>query len=107
MVKINLQCLRGSIYNFLIATENRGYTTSSSIANLFNLNLDTYNEILVKEVIKHPCFESRNFMKFPFLGVESNKDIVFYLNDIDEEVYIERFKNVFAKQLTLLKLGGI
>lgn len=107
MITISLSNLIGNTHNFLISTKNRGYTTSGSIANLLNLDVDTYNDRLIREVIQHPCFKNVFAANFPFLKAKLDRNIVFYLNDVPKETYIERFKEVFVEQLTLLELGGI
>lgn len=105
MIRIDLQNLGGNNYGFLITTEKNAYTTSSSIAKLLNLDADIYNEILIKKVIQHSFYENSNFSSFPYFGTDSDKNIVFYLHGIDERTYFERFKEVFAKQLTIAALG--
>lgn len=106
MITISLSNLIGNTHNFLISTKNRGYTTSGSIANLLSLDVDTYNDKLIKEVIQHPCFKNVFAASFPFLKAKLDRNIVFYLNDVPKETYIERFKEAFAPQLILVSLDG-
>lgn len=105
MIKIDLQDLGGNTHGFVIFNGKYAYTTSRSIAALFNLDTDTYNDILIKKVIKHSFYENSNFSSFPYFETDSDKNIVFYLHGIDERTYFERFKEVFAKQLTIAALG--
>lgn len=76
---IDLPNFRGETYNFLIMINNKCYMTSKSIADLFNLNVDTYNNILIKEVIKHSHYKNSCVVNFIVFGVKSDKDIVFYM----------------------------
>lgn len=99
-MKIKLQKFLGGEAYFEIVINRYHYDTSREISNILNLNIDVYSDILIKEVIKH------NFHRYCDIIDEFNlcKDTIFKLRDVSEEVYIERFKEAFADQLTLLVL---
>lgn len=106
MIKIDLQSLGSNTYGFLITTEKRAYITSSSIAKLFNLSTDIYSEILTTKVIRHTNYKNYDFLNIPYFKTNSNRNIVFYLNGIDERTYFKRFEEAFSRELTFLALGG-
>lgn len=70
--------------------------TSKGISKLLNLDIDLYNKLLVEKVIKH-----NHYIKSKY-----HNDFEFSLNNIPEEIYIERFKETFINQLILVYLGG-
>lgn len=83
--------------SFEIITSNKvSCSTSSSISRLFNIPLEVYNNLLINKVIKHDLYEIHTF-----------NDITFDLCDISKEIYLNRFKETFSDQLTLLILGGV
>lgn len=102
-MEINLLKFLGKEAYFEIITNEIYCSTSREISNVFNMNIDDYNEILINEVIKHdryrPCDIADEF--------NLRKDLIFKLNNTPEEVYINRFKEVFINQLTSLALGGV
>lgn len=85
---------------FSLVCNNDYFATSTSIAEFLNLPVETYNQLLIKEVIRHDCYK-----------VNKNKDSVFY-EDVTFEakenyvIYIDHFKETFVPQLALLALGG-
>lgn len=82
---------------FCISIGNRDVYSGKSISKLLNLDVDTFNQILIDKVVKH-----KNYYIYRL-----SKDIEFDLCNVSKEIYIERFKNIFTEQLTLLTLGGI
>lgn len=74
--------------------------TSRKMSEAFEMLEKTYVENLIDKVIKHN----------DYILCENNcgrvYNIIFKLNNTPKEVYIERFKNVFMKELTNLILGG-
>lgn len=97
---MQLQIKLSSFYDneayFEITTEEGVFYTSKMISNLLNLNLTTYNRLLIEKVIKHEDFAIDQY----------TKDVSFMINNIPKETYIERFKDIFIKEITLLTLGG-
>lgn len=90
----------GSVYFFISIDGSQAVAaTSGKIAKKFNLDLDTYNDILIRKVIKH-----NNFVISPNGSSIFSKDVTFDLNEAPAETYIERFKNVFCEELVLLSL---
>lgn len=92
------QVVSGNSY-FEIANDGKLLSDSQEISNLLNLDVDVYIELLAKNVIKHNNYKTYNYNC-------TEKDILFKLNDIPKETYVERFKDAFTNQLTLLALGG-
>lgn len=87
---------------FLLCADDRSYYTSYEISKQLGLNVNLYNKILVEQVIKHKIYSKNEEAQL----VSLMHDLSFSLNKVKPEVYIERFKDVFAKELTLLSLGG-
>ena len=81
---------------YFCITDNFSAATSKEFADLFNLDTNTYNKLLTDKVIKHSNYTIDVY----------NKDLMFDLNNISKEIYIERFKDTFSNELTLLALGG-
>ena len=81
---------------FEMHVQGRVAYTSKGISKLLNLDLDLYNKLLVEKVIKH-----NHYVKSKY-----HNDFEFDLCNTPEEIYIERFKETFINQLTLLTLGG-
>lgn len=81
-----------------IYLEHKGsvYLSCREIAKLFNLDTNIYEKTLIAKVIKHENFEK----------VVYNPDLIFSQNGVPMKTYIERFKEAFAPQLTLLTLEG-
>lgn len=100
MFELNIWQIEKGCY-FSLNKEGATYETSACISELFNINIDDYNKILIEKVIQHNLYFTN------IATSQKGDDIVFKLNDISKEVYIERFKNTFNKELTLLILGGI
>lgn len=74
--------------------------TSRKISQAFNTLEKIYVNTLINKVIKHEDYIfCENYQGRIF-------NVVFKLNDTSEEVYIERFKNIFTEELTNLVLGG-
>lgn len=95
-MKINLFIFGDEEVYFEVSTENDAAYTSRSISELFNINVDLYNQLVVDKVVKH-----KNYVIDKF-----EKDLTFKHNNISKNTYIERFKNTFINELTLLSLGG-
>lgn len=96
MLEINLLHCYGEQAYFTIYLNGPLIYSSGGIASFLNLNTDTYNNILIEKVIKHNDYTISN----------KNKDLIFKHLNAPKETYIERFKDTFANQLTLLALGG-
>lgn len=90
-----------SLNTFKITANMRTYYTSSQIASLFNMDIETYNKILIERVIQHDLFKIHNNSKAHF-----KKNVSFSQNNISDEAYIKRFREAFAEQLILLTLSG-
>lgn len=105
-MKVDLiKLFTGDLY-FEVVSSKSVCSTSNNIANLFNLDVDKYNDLLINEVIKHSNYKTNRSVN-SFVFNTSTIDIVFHLNDVPKEIYIERFKETFFNELTLLTLGGI
>lgn len=79
------------------------YHTSKTISKILNLDVDTYNQILIDKIIKHHNYDIiKDFCTIP----NHAKNLSFNLNNVSKEVYINRFKEVFNKELILLALGS-
>lgn len=77
---------------FLIHSEDLIAFSSEGIASALNITVEQYFDTLAKEVIRHGNISIKS----------SNK--IFLSKGISNEVYVERFKEAFAPQLTLLAL---
>lgn len=75
---------------------------SKSISNFLGLDIDTYNERLIKKVISHVHYDISECNK----ESEFYKDIIFEEHFDFKHNYIERFKKEFEKELILATLGG-
>lgn len=95
-MKIKLTKLFTGEFYFEIINNDDVYSTSKEISKAFNLDVDVYNSILANKVIQHKQY---NYIYI-------YEDLVFYLNNISMKTYINRFKNTFIKELTLLALGN-
>ena len=93
--------LTGECY-FEIAIGDNFYSTSEEISKIFNLDIDVYNRILANKVVRH-----KNYTMCLNGNIDAYKDLVFDLCNIPKETYIDRFKETFTEQLTLLALGGV
>lgn len=93
--------LTGECY-FEITIGDDVYSTSEEISEILNLDLDTYNRILANKIVRH-----KNYVMCMNGSIDVYKDLVFDLCNIPEETYIDRFKETFTEQLTLLALGGV
>lgn len=106
MLKIKLNMTLQEYYCFWITDGMSEHYTSFGISNLFNMNIDEFNKIVINEVIKHS-----NYLIVDKKDEFFDKDLIFNLEDDEgEEVllerYMERFKETFAPQLMLIKIGG-
>lgn len=103
MLKVEIaQSSLGQAYFYLVVDSNRMVirSTSAKIASILKLDLDIYNKILIKKVIKHKHYEIYDGQMF------LSKDITFNLGSVSEKTYVERFKEAFAKELVLLVLAN-
>lgn len=76
--------------------------TSKNISSLFGMDVMDYNRKLLAEVIQHKeCFIGAAIHDNHF-----SCDLTFRLSRVREEVYINRFKEVFAPQLMLVVMEG-
>ena len=94
-MKIRLSEMTEGQYYFIV-TANFTACTSGGFSILFNIDVDIFNQLLIDKVIKH-----KNY-----LIERDNKDMYFTLNGLPKETYIERFKDAFTNELTLISLGG-
>lgn len=78
------------------------FDSSKEISNFLNLDIDIYNERLIKQVIKHSDFSVSESCK----NEDLYKDIIFYTNNVPKKMYIERFEKEFTNELVLATLGG-
>lgn len=104
MIKIELekQFSSSKAYFYITIDKNVIAATSFKISKHFGLDIDIYNDILAKKVIQHG-----DFLISPGNGSVFSKDIAFALHNISAETYVERFKEVFCKELTMLALSCI
>lgn len=96
-MKINLSQFGTNQNYFSIFINGKNICTSKNIANLFNLDTDFYNKLLIEKVIRH----DRVFVS------KYCKDLEFNLCNTPKETYKKRFEETFLNQLTSLVLGGI
>lgn len=85
---------------FEVVNNGKLLSNSEKISNMLDLDVDTYTNLLIEKVIQHNNYKTYTYNC-------SEKDTLFKLNDILKETYVERFKDAFADQLTLLALGGV
>lgn len=84
-------------YSFFISKyDDLPVPTSYSIASSFGLSTKVFVDILIDKVIKH------NDITFERSANGVIYNVIFKLNNTPKDVYIERFKNFFVKELTLL-----
>lgn len=105
--EIEVSTFGQSKFYFSLKEKEKGMTikyidSSKSISNFLNLDVDTYNDRLIRKVIQHPNLEVSESTK----DDELYKDIIFDKEDHDRRVYIERFKKEFENELILATLGG-
>lgn len=106
-MKINLLTNNPKESYFSIIINDTTLYTSLEIAYLLNLNVKFYNKLLIDKVIKHEHYKVENYAEFNLEDIVSGGDLVFDLYNTPEETYIDRFKETFTEQLTLLALGGV
>lgn len=88
---------------FEIFNDNKLLNTSSEIAKFFNMNVDLYNKLLIDKVIQHDNYEIEHCSEH---NPDNIQDLSFNLNYKPRETYLNRFKETFIDQLTLISLGG-
>lgn len=87
---------------FSLYMKDKNYYTSYEISKQLGLNVNTYNKILVEQVIKHGIYSLNKEAQI----ISLINDLSFSLNKVKPDIYIERFKNTFARELMLFSLGG-
>lgn len=102
MLEINLGVYYGDRPTFEIIFNNKLYINSLKISNLLNLDTNLYNKLLIEKVIQHDNYKESTFKS----GTIIFKDVSFKLQDTSTKTYLNRFKEAFSKELTLLTLGG-
>lgn len=103
-VKLDWECEHISHYFIIVNYDNKTfYDTSVIILDLLDIDLNEYNEKVINEVIKSKNYSIYNGAS---LGKRLYKDLTFK-SDKEEEIYIERFKDTFVKELTLLSMSRI
>lgn len=85
---------RTDLNYFTLLIDNEDFHNSESIADIFNLNVDTFNKLLIEKVIKHSYYTIS----------KHHKDFEFSLCGKSKEIYIKCFKEAFAEQLILFIL---
>lgn len=97
--------VNSSVYSYFYIIRGKSlYNTSRGIAKLFKMDVNEYNKKLIKEVIgnnKYEINDEGNSL--------SSSDLNFVAENISPEenkIYVDRFKNAFIKELTILKIGG-
>lgn len=103
MFNIRVFQLKNHCFYFCIERDLEKYSVCRTISELLEMPLEDYTDKLVKEVIIHSNYKIETYT----FGGEISFDITFDLYDTPRETYVERFKNVFATQLTTLALGGM
>lgn len=73
--------------------------TSELISKALGLDIIHYDEILINKVIQHKHYRIENNEIF------GKGDVFFYDEGLRKEVYVERFKEVFLEELTVLALN--
>lgn len=87
---------------FCLKTSPVSLCTSKEISLFFGMDVFEYNKKLLDEVIKH----KKIFVNATIYENTFSNDLTFKLNKVCEEVYIKRFKEVFAPQLMLAIMEG-
>lgn len=90
-------------FMFVLDTPRKIYGSSYLLSKILNVDQTEFNRILVEKVIQHDHYiitDNSTHNQY------SSNDFYFKLNYTSRETYIERFKNTFNKELTLLALGG-
>lgn len=82
---------------YFIAFAKFTVCTSRGFSILLNIDIDLFNNLLITKVIKHSSYTM----------YKNHKDVEFILNDTPEETCINRFKEIFINELTLLAIGGV
>lgn len=86
---------------FVIDIPETYICSSNYMSEMFEMTKEGFENTLVMKVIKH-----NDLLIYKDQNDETSFDISFKSNGIPDEVYIDRFKEAFATQLTLLILGG-
>lgn len=73
--------------------------TSRAISETLGLGIEKYNKILIEKVIRHDNYRIEEDDDF------GECDLFFYSEGVSKEIYIERFKEVFLKELTTFALN--
>lgn len=100
MLKVELWEIEKGLY-FSLSEKGDSFDTSFYIARLFDMDVKQYNKMLIEKVIQHDIHCINAAVSW------EGDDLVFKRNFVTDTEYIERFKNVFNKELTTLALGGI
>lgn len=95
---MKIKIIYGSVAYIKIFSNNGVFVTDKDIANLLGFkSVDMYLEKFTKEV-----FKGCRFLK----SVDVNHGFSTFKPIERIEVYLERFKMVFANEIILAKLGG-
>lgn len=87
-------------WRFLIINRRQFFLTSPTISKLLNISLEEYENRVINNVIKHKNTE------VIFASDFNKRNVAFKEDDVPEENYVDRFKEEFAEELTLIVLGG-
>lgn len=74
--------------------------TSRSISETLGLSIEKYNGILIEKVIRHDSYRIEEED-----DIFGECDLFFYAEGVSKETYVERFKEVFLKELTTFALN--
>lgn len=102
--EVKMDWVSESMYSYFIIVNyvNKTlYDTSARISDIFDIDLEEYNKKLINEVIKSDHYEIYDGSS---KGRRLYKDLTFKAFG-EDKVYIERFKEVFCKELIMLAMG--
>lgn len=85
---------------FVIDTQTIYICSSDFMIKKFNMTKEEFIKVLTTKVVRH-----NNLIIYEDEDDKSSFDITFKSNSVSDEVYLKRFKETFAPQLTLLALG--
>lgn len=105
--EIEVSTFGQSKFYFSLKEKEKGMTikyidSSKSISDFLNLDVDIYNDRLIRKVIQHSNLE----VSESTIEDDLYKDIIFDKKCHNKKVYIERFEKEFEKELILATLGS-
>ena len=97
-MKVIVSLIEGK-QRFFIINNKQFLLTTPDISKCFNISLEEYENRIINNVVRHRDVE------VTFASDFSRRNVAYKENNISEEVYVERYKEEFAKELILLMLS--